>query len=827
MLPERIEIARLNLIAGQKAKAAIAFDLEAVLKASQVISSEIELDQLLHSLIQILIEIAGAQTGCLILERLGKGVIEASTELNGSDAENAYTTQVLQSVSIENCLPESIIQYVIQTHEPVILNDPTREGNFIHDSYIQHNQTQSIFCLALVKQGKLVGVLYLENQLATGVFTPEQVQVLHLLSTQAAIAIENARLYSKLRASESQMTQFLEAISVGVVIVDTEGRPYFVNQRATQLIGKEVVPSVTADQLAETYQVYVAGTDRPYPNEELPVVRGLRRERTRIDDIEIHQNGKTIPIEAWGTPVFDEQGKVVYAIATFEDITQRKQAETALRESKARYRLLFENNPNPMWIFDLQTLAFLMVNDAAIQFYGYSLDEFLAMTILDIRPSTDGSRLFNHISQLKSSLYTHSGEWQHCKKDGTVIDVEITSSAIVWSGVAARCVLVKDITERKRTERLLSNYNQTLEQQVADRTAALQESEAALREQEQERQLITDALPVLISHVDANQRYQFVNHTYEVWHSCSRDEILGKSVREFLGEKAYQVVEPYINQALEGQPTNSETEIPLLRGKKYISATFIPDFGPNNQVRGYYGLVTDIGEQRNAALRERKRAEAASILEERNRMAREIHDTLAQAFTSIIIHLEAASLKLTTDLEAVQTLLQTGRSLARSGLAEARRSVEALRPQALENSDLYSALQQLTKQMFSYTEAQVNCNLIGSAYPLESIVENNLLRIGQEALNNALKHARASEIRIELVYERCLRRAKPSRFTLRIKDDGQGFVMNEDMNKDSINGFGLLGMTERAERIGAQLTIQSAPGRGTEIVILVEPRHRS
>ena len=112
-----------------------------------------------------------------------------------------------------------------------------------------------------------------------------------------------------------------------------------------------------------------------------------------------------------------------------------------------------------MWIFDPQTQAFLMVNDAAVQFYGYSLDEFLAMTILDIRPSTDVSRIFNHISQVRSLLYTHSGEWQHSKKDGTVIDVEITSHAIVWSGVAARCVLVKDITERKRTERLLSKLH--------------------------------------------------------------------------------------------------------------------------------------------------------------------------------------------------------------------------------------------------------------------------------------------------------------------------------------------------------------------------------
>jgi len=255
---------------------------------------------------------------------------------------------------------------------------------------------------------------------------------------------------------------------------------------------------------------------------------------------------------------------------------------------------------------------------------------------------------------------------------------------------------------------------------------------------------------------------------------------------------------------------------PIRLAKSISVLPNIPDFDRNAQVRGYYGLVIDISEQRNAALRERKRAEEASILEERNRMAREIHDTLAQAFTSIIIHLEAAALKLTTDLEATHALLKTGRDLARSGLTEARRSVEALRPQALENRDLYSALQQLAEQMFSHTRTQAICNCVGSAYPLESVVENNLLRIGQEALNNALKHAKASEIRVELVYER-------SHFILRIKDNGQGFITNNG----AIGGFGLLGMTERAERIGAQLTIQSALGRGTEIVVSVALRNLS
>ncbi|WP_174709312.1 PAS domain-containing protein [Nostoc sp. TCL240-02] len=129
--------------------------------------------------------------------------------------------------------------------------------------------------------------------------------------------------------------------------------------------------------------------------------------------------------------------------------------------------------------------------------------------------------------------------------------------------------------------------------------------------------------------MDTNQRYRFVNRTYEVWFNLSRDEILGKSVHELLGETVYQRVEPYINQVFEGQTVTLEAEIPFSLGKRCISATLIPDGDRNTQVRGFYSLMTDISEQRNAALREQKRAEQASILEERNRMAREIHDTLA------------------------------------------------------------------------------------------------------------------------------------------------------------------------------------------------------
>jgi PAS domain S-box-containing protein len=1019
-----------------------AFDLAAVLKASQAISSEIELDRLLGSLMQILIENAGAQTGFLILENSGEWVIEAACELN--EGEQDCATRVLQSIPMANRLPESIIQYVIRTHETVILNDATREGNFINEPYIQHHQTQSLLCLPLLNQSKLVGVLYLENQLATGAFTPERSHVLHLLSTQAAIAIENARLYSRLRASESRMTQFLEAIPVGIAVVDTAGRPYYFNQRATQLLGKEIDPSLTPDQLAEVYQTYLAGTDQTYPTERMPIIQALSGERTTVDDLEIHQNSAIIPVEMWGTPIFDERGNVAYALAAFQDITQRRQAE-----------------------------------------------------------------------------------------------------------------------------QLLADYNRTLEQQVAERTAALQRSEAELRDREQELRLITDALPVCISYVDANRCYRFVNHTYEDWFSRSRDQILGKHVREILGEKAYQVLESCINQVFAGQTVTMEVEMPLPFGKKYINTTLIPDFDGNAQVRGFYALNADISDykraeaalqaseaelralftavpdplfvltaegrvieavevgadrlykpieeqvgktlheifsqeqadeflaythqvlstqqvltveyslpmagqttwfstriapirtnqviwlarditqrkqaeealqrseakfrnifensqvgifrtrlsdglildanqrlvelfgfdspdeiigikrttdfyvnpvelhkhlgelqifdkhvrnievqirkrngtlfwglysfrlntadgymecviadindrkQAEAALQasetelqtlfaaipdplwvltaegqvldaverepnqlykpieeqvgktlhqifakeqadefldyiqqvlrtqqmltveyslwiagrktwfsariapirheqviwlarditDRKRAEAASILEERNHMAREIHDTLAQTFTGIIIHARSASNKVTVDPEKAQTLLTQVLDLARSGLAEARRSVEALRrPYLLESSNLQAALSRLAAQLDSSIATQIVYEVIGTTYPLSSDLENNLFRIGQEALTNAIKHAKAHEIRIELVYE-------PTQCSLRIKDDGQGFdVENQAMR----NGFGLLGMAERAERIRAELKIQSHLGQGTEIVVSID-----
>ncbi|MDG4554062.1 MAG: PAS domain S-box protein [Candidatus Competibacter sp.] len=155
------------------------------------------------------------------------------------------------------------------------------------------------------------------------------------------------------------------------------------------------------------------------------------------------------------TGLLDEMvADVSFALDSFERECQRQQAETALRDSESHYRLLFEAHPVPMWVYDLKTLRFLAVNDAAIDHYGYSRAEFLAMTIADIRPPEDVPGLLESIAEVKEGLVRAEAR-KHCKKDGRPIDVEIVSHTLDWGGRRAKMIMAHDITAQLRIEREL------------------------------------------------------------------------------------------------------------------------------------------------------------------------------------------------------------------------------------------------------------------------------------------------------------------------------------------------------------------------------------
>ncbi|MCU1267838.1 MAG: putative two-component system sensor kinase [Acidobacteria bacterium] len=199
-----------------------------------------------------------------------------------------------------------------------------------------------------------------------------------------------------------------------------------------------------------------------------------------------------------------------------------------------------------------------------------------------------------------------------------------------------------------------------------------------------------------------------------------------------------------------------------------------------------------------------------AVLAERTRIAREIHDNLAQEMSGISVQLEVVARTMPPAAETAKTHLDRARTQVRHGIAEARRYVWDLRSRALENDDLPTALNEAARRLTSETAIQAQVEVNGTFRPLSRLVEDHLLRIGQEAMNNAVKHGQAKRILINLVFD-------ARRVQLSIRDDGCGFDIQAGNGRPG--HFGLIGMRERAEQIGGTLSIHSGNGSGTEIVV--------
>ncbi|HEY7546576.1 MAG TPA: histidine kinase, partial [Blastocatellia bacterium] len=212
------------------------------------------------------------------------------------------------------------------------------------------------------------------------------------------------------------------------------------------------------------------------------------------------------------------------------------------------------------------------------------------------------------------------------------------------------------------------------------------------------------------------------------------------------------------------------------------------------------------------------RARFLAVLAERNRIAREIHDTLAQGFVGIGLQLEAVKANLVDPTEAARQHLDLAGNLVAHSLEEAHRTVWNLRSQSLEDGPLSEALSTIMKQLTEGARIEARMKVSGAERRLPIRVETHLLRIGQEAIINAVKHARAQNIEVELRFD-------AESVTLRVRDDGRGFDV-ETAPSTNEGHFGLTGMRERAKQIGGRLQINSTKGMGAEIALTVSADRR-
>jgi serine/threonine protein kinase/signal transduction histidine kinase len=335
-----------------EARASEVLDLTAVMKASQAIASEIELDKLLASLMKILIQIAGAQVGYLILETQGQLLIQASGEV---DIEE---TTVLQSLSIDSLLPTSIINYVVRTKETVVTNNAADCGRFTNDSFIQQNQSKSILCAPLLNRSQMNGILYLENNLTTNAFSPERLEILQMLCVQAAIAIANAQLYADCKQAEKLLAEYNQNLEQKVEERTQELQQEIVERRRTEAAlsksetRNKAILSAIPDLMFTInsqgiYLEYIATTEvRPLlPSDDHPVGKHISKflppevSQRHLENLEkVLATGKSIIYEQEnlinGVLQFEEVRIVISgtdeALFMIRDITERKQAVEAL-----------------------------------------------------------------------------------------------------------------------------------------------------------------------------------------------------------------------------------------------------------------------------------------------------------------------------------------------------------------------------------------------------------------------------------------------------------------------------------------------------------------
>ena len=379
---------------------------------------------------------------------------------------------------------------------------------------------------------------------------------------------ELRRTDEALLESEERYRRLVE-LSPDVIAIVVDGRVDFINQAGLSFYGAESLSEIQGRSLLDFFHPDSRGQ---VISRQILIDSGLPAPPLELKFL--RKDGSTIEAESRATP-FLYRGKHA-TLAVIRDVTERKQAEAATRSSEERYRLLFQRNPQPVWVFDSETLRFLDVNDAALRQYGYSREEFLSMTIMDIRPPDEVIPLEPAIKEVPE-IEEFKGVWRHRKKDGSIIRVEVIRHLIQFFGRKAAIVLAVDITEKLQAQE-------------------------KLRLSEERYRTLARVSPVGLFRTDSRGRCTYINEQACLLTGLTPEQAEGMGWIDALHpEDAERVTREWEITAASGQPFHSEYRFRRPDGfTTWVLGKALADRGPDRSIMGFVGTVTDITERKQA-----------------------------------------------------------------------------------------------------------------------------------------------------------------------------------------------------------------------------------
>jgi PAS domain S-box-containing protein len=774
-----------------------------------------------------------------VLERLGQaaeaGRVYVFENYRGEDGE-LWSTQRYEwtakdvSSQMDNPLMQALPYRatgqdrwveLLSRGEPV--HGHTREFPEEEQSVLREQDIMSIAIVPIFVEGEWWGIIGFDECLAEREWSVAEIDALKAAADTLGAAIQREQAEEAIRQSEQLYRTVVEQATEYISLVDVETRRFVGSNPAfREALGytEEELRSMTL------YDIVAHDPESIDENARRIVEKGrfsLGERKHRRKD------GTLLDVEVSASIILHE-GREVACIVS-HDVTERRRAEEEVRQSEERYRAVVEQAAEGIFLFDAASGEILESNAALQELLGHTAAELLGMTIYDL-VAHDRESVDSNVGLVLNEGGRFVGERRYRRKDGSLAEVAVSANLISYEGKEVICAVIRDVTERVEAFRMLEEHvtalagisasltvGQTMEATLGTLAARIVRSTAAVacavvlmdKETGLFRAAGSHGLPDgYTAGLEAAYRAGMRPPPVEVFRT--RRPMLVRDARQIALNTPFSSPLHGFLQEVQWDTTYFVPLVSRERALGVLNLYYLPGQEPGEDERVFLGAAAD----QTAVAIENARlfaaAEGKAALEERQRLARELHDSVSQALYGIALGSRTAHALLDREAppERVTEWLEYVLSLAEAGLTEMRALIFELRPESLETEGLIAALKQQAAALEARHEIPVTATLLGEEPDLPPETKEALYRIAQEALHNTVKHARASRAALKL--ERDARG-----IALEVSDDGAGFDPGEDFS----GHLGLKSMRERAARLGGTLEVESAPGEGATIRVRI------